>query len=94
VDAAPQFIALAQLDGSVLQVNPGGRRMAGIPSDVDVTTTTIADYLTEAASSASIEVEQPAVVRDGTTRGEHPAALADRRRDPGPGRLVPRQPTR
>ena len=70
VDAAPQFIALARLDGSVLHVNPGGRRMAGIPADVDVTTTTIADYLTEAGLTASIEVEQPAVVRDGRYEGE------------------------
>ena len=70
VDAAPQFIALARLDGSVLHVNPGGRRMAGIPGDVDVTTTTIADYLTEAGLRASIEVEQPAVVRDGRYEGE------------------------
>jgi signal transduction histidine kinase len=44
--------------------------MAGIPSDVDVTTTTIADYLTEAGLRASIEVEQPAVVRDGRYEGE------------------------
>ena len=70
VDAAPQFIALARLDGSVLHVNPGGRRMAGIPADVDVTTTTIADYLTEAGLRASIEVAQPAVVRDGRYEGE------------------------
>ncbi len=70
VDAAPQFIALARLDGSVLHVNPGGRRMAGIPGDVDVTATTIADYLTEDGLKASIEVEQPAVVRDGRYEGE------------------------
>ncbi len=70
VDAAPQFIALARLDGAVLHVNPGGRRMAGLPGDVDVTTTTIADYLTEEALRASIEVEQPAVVRDGHYEGE------------------------
>ena len=31
VDAAPQFIALAGLDGSVIYVNPGGRRLAGHP---------------------------------------------------------------
>ncbi len=70
VDAAPQFIALARLDGTVLHVNPGGRRMAGIPDDVDVTATTIADYLTADGLAASIEVEQPAVVRDGRYEGE------------------------
>jgi signal transduction histidine kinase len=70
VDTAPQFIALARLDGSVLHVNPGGRRLAGIPADIDVTATTIADYLTEDGLAASIEVEQPAVVRDGHYEGE------------------------
>jgi signal transduction histidine kinase len=70
VETAPQFIALARLDGTVLHVNPGGRRMAGIPGDVDVTTTTIADYLTEAGLRASIEVERPAVVADGHYEGE------------------------
>ena len=70
VDAAPQFIALAGLDGMVLYVNPGGRRLAGIPDDVDVTETTIADYLTAEGLAASLEVEQPAVRRDGRYEGE------------------------
>jgi signal transduction histidine kinase len=70
VEAAPQFIALAGLDGSVRYVNPGGRRLAGIPEDVDVTTTTIADYLTPDGLVASVEVEQPAVLRDGFWEGE------------------------
>ncbi len=70
VDAAPQFIALARLDGSVLHVNPGGRRLAGIPADVDVTATTIADFLTAEGLKVSIEIEQPAVVRDGRYEGE------------------------
>ncbi len=69
-EAAPQFIALARLDGAVIYVNPGGRRLAGIPDDVDVTTTSIADFLTPEGLAASIEVEQPAVVRDGRWTGE------------------------
>lgn len=70
VQAAPQFIALAGLDGSVMYVNPGGRRLAGIPDDVDVTTTSITDYLTPDGIRASVEVEQPAVMRDGRWEGE------------------------
>ena len=70
VDAAPQFIALANSTGRSLHVNPGGRRLAGIPDDVDVTTTTIADYLTAEGLAASVEVEQPAVIRDGRYEGE------------------------
>jgi PAS domain S-box-containing protein len=69
-EAAPQFIALARLDGQVIYVNPGGRALAGIPDDVDVTTTSISDFLTPEGLVASIEVEQPAVVRDGRWTGE------------------------
>lgn len=70
VDASPQFVALADLDGAVRYVNPGGRRLAGIPDDTDVTATTIADYLTEEGLRRSIEVEQPAVVARGSYEGE------------------------
>jgi PAS domain S-box-containing protein len=70
VEAAPQFVALARVDGSVTYVNPGGRRLAGIPEDVDVTRTTIADYLTEEGLRRSLEVEQPAVLEHGSYEGE------------------------
>jgi PAS domain S-box-containing protein len=69
-EAAPQFIALARLDGRVIYVNPGGRRLVGIPDEVDVTATSIADFLTPEGLVASLEVEQPAVVRDGRWTGE------------------------
>ncbi len=69
-EAAPQFIALARVDGPVLYVNPGGRQLAGIPDDVDLRTTTIQDFLTPAGLTASLEVEQPAVIRDGHWTGE------------------------
>lgn len=70
VQAAPQFIALAAPGGSVMYVNPGGRRLAGIPDDVDVTTTTIEDYLTPEGLEQSMDVEQPAVLRQGWWEGE------------------------
>lgn len=69
-EAAPQFIALARLDGRVIYVNPGGRHLAGIPDDVDITATSISDFLTPEGLVASVEVEQPAVVRDGRWTGE------------------------
>jgi len=69
-EAAPQFIALARLDGTVIYVNPGGRLLAGVPDDVDVTATSIADFLTPEGLVASVEVEQPAVMADGRWTGE------------------------
>ena len=65
VEASPDFIAIADLDGTVRYVNPPGRAMVGIDESVDVTTTTIADYLTPEGLVASLEVERPAVVERG-----------------------------
>jgi PAS domain S-box-containing protein len=70
VEASPDFIAIAALDGTVEYVNPGGRRLIGMPLDAEVSTTTISDYLTPEGLVLSLEVEQPAVVRDGHYEGE------------------------
>lgn len=70
VEASPDFIAIAALDGSVTYVNPGGRKLIGMGADADVTKTTITDYLTPEGLVLSLEIEQPAVVRDGHFEGE------------------------
>ncbi|KQZ88949.1 hypothetical protein ASD62_06155 [Phycicoccus sp. Root563] len=70
VEASPDFIAIAALDGTVSYVNPGGRTLIGMALDADVTTTTISDYLTPEGLVLSLEIEQPAVVRDGHFEGE------------------------
>jgi len=80
VDASSDFIAMASLDGSVFYVNPAGRAMVGLAPDTDVTTTTIADYLTPEGLEASLRVEQPAVREHGHWEGE--STLRDRRGGP------------
>jgi PAS domain S-box-containing protein len=70
VEASSDFIAIAGIDGLVTFVNPAGRELIGLAPDRDVTTTTIADYLTEEGQRASLEVEQPAVVAHGHWEGE------------------------
>ncbi len=70
VETSGDFIAIAGLDGQVSYVNPAGRRLVGLPDDTDVTTTSIADFLTEQGLQASIEVEQPAVLARGHWEGE------------------------
>ena len=80
VDACPEFIAIAALDGTVLYVNPPGRAMVGMPADVDVSTTRIADFLTEEGLRRSLEVEQPAVIAHGSWEGE--STLRDMRGGP------------
>jgi diguanylate cyclase (GGDEF)-like protein/PAS domain S-box-containing protein len=73
--ASPDFIAIAGIDGRVEWVNAAGRALVGIPDDVDVARTSIADYLTDRGGRASAEVEQPAVLRDGFWQGQ--ATLRD-----------------
>jgi PAS domain S-box-containing protein len=70
VEASPDFIAIAGLDGKVRYVNPGGRALIGMDPWVDVTTTSIPDYLTPEGLKTSVEVEQPAVIANGHWEGE------------------------
>jgi PAS domain S-box-containing protein len=70
VEASGDFIAIAGIDGSVIYLNPAGRDLVGIATDLDVTTTTITDYLTEEGIKASLEIEQPAILAHGHWEGE------------------------
>jgi PAS domain S-box-containing protein len=70
VEASPDFIAIAGLDGKVRYVNPGGRALIGMDPQVDVATTSIPDYLTPEGLDASLNVEQPAVIANGRWEGE------------------------
>lgn len=80
VEASSDFIAIAGLDGRVLYLNPGGRRLVGISADADVTTTAIADYLTPEALRFSTEVGQATVRREGSCSGQ--STLRDLRGGP------------
>ncbi len=79
METSGDFIAMARPDGAVMYVNPAGRRLVGI-EDRDVTAMTIADFLTEEGLTASIEVEQPAVVAQGRWSGQ--STLRDHRGGP------------
>ena len=70
VEASGDFIAIAGVDGSVIYLNPAGRELVGFDPDLDVTTSTIADYLTVEGLKLSLEVEQPAVMAHGHWEGE------------------------
>ncbi len=70
VETSSDFIAIAEMDGSVAYLNPAGRALVGMAPDEDVTTTTIVDYLTPEGLAQSVEVEQPAVRDHGSWEGE------------------------
>ncbi len=70
VEASDSFIGMAQTDGTVIYINPAGRRMVGLPPDTEVTTTTITDYLTPESAERVFQQELPAVLRLGSWVGE------------------------
>ena len=47
VEATMDFVAIADLHGRLVYMNPGGRRLVGLEPGVDVTATQVADYLTD-----------------------------------------------
>ena len=77
VETSRDFIAIAGLDGGVRFVNPAGRALVAMPPDVDVTTTTVRDYLTADGVERSERIEQPAVVAHGHWEGESTLKRSD-----------------
>lgn len=80
VEASDDFIAIADVDGRVLYVNPAGKALVGLDRSVDVRGTTIVDYLTAEGIEASLHVEQPAVRAHGRWTGQ--TTLRDHRGGP------------
>ena len=80
MDASPDFIAITDMEGRAQYVNPGGRRLIGIGPDVDVTTTTIADYVTPEGWANFHSRVIPAVLAHGHWEGE--SALRNHRGGP------------
>lgn len=77
VEASSDFIAIAGMDARIRYLNPAARTLAGVPPEVDVSTTMISDYLTPEGVEQSEEVEQPAVMEHGRWTGESTLRRAD-----------------
>ena len=45
VRSSPDFVAVVDLDGRGIFLNEAGRRLVGVPDDVDITNTTVWDFL-------------------------------------------------
>jgi PAS domain S-box-containing protein len=70
VEASDDLIGIGGLDGSVVYVNPAGRRLVGIDADDDVTVRSIDDFLDEEARNRSYYVHVPALLEQGSFHGE------------------------
>ena len=80
VEATTDFVAIADLRGRLVYMNPGGRRLVGVESDADVTATEIADYLTEEGLRVWRDLRLPQVVAEEHWEGE--STLRDLRGGP------------
>lgn len=70
VELSQDFIAVAALDQSVLYVNAAGMRLVGLRDLDEARSKLISEFLTPEGLQASLETEQPAVVANGSWRGE------------------------
>jgi PAS domain S-box-containing protein len=70
VELSQDFIALADVEGMTMYLNPGGRRMVGLESVEEARTKTIVDYLTDDAKRHFLEVSGPTTRRTGSFTGE------------------------
>ncbi|MGH3333249.1 MAG: PAS domain-containing sensor histidine kinase, partial [Nocardioidaceae bacterium] len=70
MDASPDFIAIASMEGGIQYVNPGGREMIGMGPEVDVTRTAVADYVTPEGLESFENRVKPAVFAHGHWEGE------------------------
>ncbi|WP_159317012.1 PAS domain-containing protein, partial [Raoultella terrigena] len=65
VECSPDLIAFFGLDGRVRYINDAGRALVGMPTDLDVTTTVVSDYLAEGVE-ASFVTRRPELLGSGT----------------------------
>lgn len=79
VEASDDFIAIATVEGRLVYLNPAGRRLVGLPDDLDVTTTVVGDYV-PALSRTSLSGGRPGLMKRGTWHGD--SELIDRRGGP------------
>jgi len=65
VEATTDFVGLARPDGSVLYINPAGRRLIGLTPDADVSASSITDYHAESVRETLRSRALPAAIQDG-----------------------------
>ena len=69
VEASTDFIGVADARGNVLYINPGGKRMLGLPPDGDVTAMHVSQIVSGEGSSG-FATRWPLLLKHGTWSGE------------------------
>ncbi|MBZ5535889.1 MAG: PAS domain S-box protein [Acidobacteriia bacterium] len=70
LEATPDFVGSADMQGRALSVNKAGRKMRGISEDVDVSGLLIADFHPPWAAKIVKKEGIPTAIREGTWAGE------------------------
>ncbi len=70
VEHSDDFIAMADLDGHVTYMNPGGRRMIGLPPEGDLGALHFTDYVAPESLDLFVGTVVPTVLREGVWTGE------------------------
>jgi PAS domain S-box-containing protein len=70
LDAAADFIGIADPSGKPIYVNPAGRRMVGLPADYPVESTQIPDYYPAQERAFAADVIVKAMTEEGRWSGE------------------------
>jgi PAS domain S-box-containing protein len=70
IEAASDFVAIADAAGKVLYMNKAGKQMAGLDPDMDVRGTAIPMYHPQWATEHIIKVMLPLAIRDGIAKAE------------------------
>jgi len=69
-EATPDFVGRADLTGRTFYINPAGRKMFGLPPDLDVNTLKISDYHPEWVNKLIKEEALPTARQKGSWSGE------------------------
>lgn len=77
LDATPDLVAIADLDGRVSYLNHAGRRLFGLTGNVGPANSKLHDLFSESVASYLMEEAFPAACRDGHWFGEVAVAGAD-----------------
>lgn len=70
LEATPDIVSSATMDGQIIYYNRAGRRLLGIPDNVDVRTLRIPNMHPDWARELVLNVGIPAAIRDGIWQGE------------------------
>ncbi|MCB9873502.1 MAG: PAS domain S-box protein [Planctomycetaceae bacterium] len=82
IEATPDFVGFADLQGRVRYVNQSARRALGYADDAPIDHLHLRDFHPESAVKLLLEKAFPATIRDGSWRGEVPWLSRDGREIP------------